>query len=125
MGVKNNELLPLYINTANLGWGVSDTNYLSISTIEALACGVPVILPNRQYIGMGKERFMTKVNKMTLPPQTGFLIDDDSKKVAGKLLELENNRKILMGMKRECQNFVKEYYGYDNAEKVYKRLYNC
>lgn len=112
-GELKNEDLPLYINASDICWGVCDTYYISINTIESLACGVPVIARN---IAMSVNK---KVSKRTLPPEVGFLVRPNSQEIAEKLISLNDDRAKLKKMSKECVKFVKDNYGYHNAEEVY------
>lgn len=113
-GSMRNEKLPVYINAADIAWGICDIYYFSISTIESLSCGVPVIASNIT------ASTRTKVNRKTLPPEVGFLVNPNAKEITRKLINLKNNRKLLKQMSSKCIKFAEDKYGYRNAEKICK-----
>lgn len=124
LGERKNSELPEFINAADLTWGICDINYVAINVIESLACGVPVIAPNRVDPVFGDIKYKLRVKNSTLPENVGFLINPNPQLIAQKLLWISKNKAILNSMLLNCRNFAKDVYGYKNPEKIYKIFKN-
>lgn len=121
-GPKENNLLPGYINAADICWGNSDLKYIALSCIEALSCGIPIILSNKLHIYFGQKRAKLTVTEKTVPKNVGFLVDPDPEVLATRLIALARERQSLKSMKGNCLKFIKSTYGYNNAQKVFNIL---
>lgn len=115
-----NEKLPVYINAADLVWGVCSVYYISLTLIESLACGVPVMAsenPSPVDVDWGR-----KVARETLSKEAGFLVEEDAVKAAKLLMRLVENRGMLTKMSPGCVNFYEQAYGGKNINRVMKIL---
>lgn len=119
----NNIYLPQYLNAADIVWGACSLSYLSLTLIEALACGKPIMasnIPVSHDITHGKT-----VYPKTIPLTIGFLIKENVKTVLLFLNQLDKNRGILNQKKGNCLRFYHQMYGRTNIERVMAIIYNA
>lgn len=118
----DNNKLPFYLNAADIAWGSCSINYISLTLIEALACGVPIMasdVPISLDINYGK-----KVDPKTIPSSIGFLVKENTKYVARLINTLANNREILERKREVCLRFYQQEYGEENIKKILKIVNN-
>jgi len=112
---KKNEELSNFINAADVCWGAASVNYLSLSAVESLACGVPVLVSEKAVpIDAGWGR---KVDKKTVG-KAGFIVKEDYDYMEKLLDRLIKERKKLEKKKRTCLEFYEKEYGEENIKKV-------
>lgn len=111
-----NEKLPLYINAADIVWGVCSVYYISLTLIEALACGVPVIAsrkPSPIDMNWGQ-----KVAPETIPKSVGFLVDENVSDITKLFRRMKQNRSVLQRMSGDCVRFYDRVYGKKNIKQI-------
>lgn len=111
-----NEELPLFINAADIVWGVCSVYYISLTLIEALACGVPIIASREPSpIDM---KWGSNVKPETLPRDIGFLVDESIIKVSRLFDRLSQRRNQLEAMRSACIHFYESVYGTKNINRI-------
>jgi L-malate glycosyltransferase len=89
----------------------SHSECLSMTLLEAMACGIPSIVTD---VGGNKEVIANGIN--------GFLIKNDYNELSEKIKLLKNNKKLREKMSKECMKKVKEFSikkMIEEYEKVY------
>jgi colanic acid/amylovoran biosynthesis glycosyltransferase len=85
-----------------------------LATLEAQACGLPVLAYNS-----GGVKYTIKENV------TGFLFDEfEIKKVVEKLLFLNENRIVIQEMSNNCFKFVKENFSQNVINEKWSKIYS-
>ena len=118
----DNELLPVYLNAADIVWGSCSVYYLTLTIIEALACAVPImasIIPSPLDAHLGN-----KVDPATLPDEIGFLLKENKKYLTRFFSHLIKNKRMLEKKKVSCLKFYQKEYGRSNIVNVMKIIYN-
>lgn len=119
--VGDDAQLALYYNASDaLVWGAIDIYYLGLVTMEALACGLPVVTSNKATNVEPKEE---KVDPHTLPKEVGFLIEPDHDGLKKMLVYLKANRELLMSMRPRCREFAERNFSKRNAAEVYYKVF--
>ena len=113
IGEIANEDAIYYFNAADaLIWGSVDADYIGRVTIEALACGLPVILPNEtEYFGTSQPV------RFELPNEIGR-ITANSEARGIKLLQDIKNEDIVFDPKA-CRTYALEKYGPANGDIIF------
>lgn len=113
-----NDQLPLYLSAADLAWGACSVYYMSLTQVEALACGIPVMSSNIP--APLDTKFAPKVHPATIPSSVGFLVKHDAGFVSRLLDRLSTQRDRLQKMKFACRRFYDLEYGRTNRERIWK-----
>ena len=117
--LEDEDQLAQYYNAADiLALGAIDGNRASLTAMEALACGLPVMVSNRPAARREGIRM-----QRTLPSGIGFLIDPDPKELKRKISYLKENRQLLGSMRVECCRFAEENFSECNIENVYQEIF--
>ena len=108
-GLVPNEELPMYLNAADVYVTTSLSDGTSLSLLEAMACGLPVVVPDlpayREWIENG-------VNGFIVPPR-------DPKAIADKLLALLQNGDLARQMGKRNLELARQKADWDrNFEKL-------
>ena len=118
VGTKDIKEIPFYLNASDiLLFGAVDEDYLGIVSISALACGLPIILPN-------KTAYHNKVKNVDFrfpSNKIGMIIDTDPKKFAKKINKIFKQGINNVFSRRECVKFFKANYNRDINGKI---IYN-
>lgn len=120
LGELENENIADYISISDLAWTVCDTSYLSLTGIESLACGIPIISCNISVASEKVERL--RVESSTLPSSIGYLVDENPFKISELLITLQRNKKSLHIKKKACVKFVHDKYGSKNGYNLYRYI---
>jgi len=115
LGPKKNFELVNYFNAADLLlWGSIDTHYVSITIMEALHCGLPVIAPitTTQDGKIGVEKY--KVRPETLPSEVGVLFEGNVESLINAIDEFFSKKFI----REEIKKYALKKYSEDNADLV-------
>jgi glycosyltransferase involved in cell wall biosynthesis len=117
--VDDERQLAQYYNAADiLALGAIDIDYASLTVMEALACGLPVVVSNRPAVR--REGIRCTRN---LPGHVGFMIDPEPGELKRMVSYLKQNRQLLGSMRLECRRFAEENFGESNIEKVYDEIF--
>lgn len=111
VGPVSNNTLPDYYNAADvLLWGSVDQDYFGRVTIEALGCGLPVIIPSKtEYFGR------LRPVKIDFPQgKVGYILDTNPEIVAKKITELSKSRKLSQ-LRNNCRKYALERFSEKNA----------
>ena len=100
-----------YVAKADLYMSTSITEGFSLTTVEALACGVPAVVTDSG-----------GVSDIIEPGKNGYICKHDAAELAGKAAALIENPDIFEEMKRKTVESAKKFDISNFAEK-YKRLY--
>lgn len=117
IGFISNDDLPFYLRTADVyvSTSLSDGGIAS-STIEAIACGVPVIISDS---GDNMKEFKDGENGFIFPVK-------DSKILAEKIIYLLKNENLKIKFRENGLKIIGEKYDYrkemGKAEKIYKEI---
>jgi glycosyltransferase involved in cell wall biosynthesis len=117
LGRKENgeELAEIY-NCADMFWGTADKDYVGRVVIEALSCGVPVILPDRlKLFGIENE-----VEADLLGPAISILVKPFHAEIESRLRNLAENPAIIRTMSEDCRKFALSFYSDRNAAIIEK-----
>lgn len=118
----DNQKIPLHINSSNLVIGATSKYYLSLTLIEAIACGVPIISSN---IPVSHDTTHGQITAPTTLPKTiGYLVDENISSVSKLILQLSKNPKELANKKIACLNFYQKTYGENNFNRIRNIIYN-
>ncbi|OGK26076.1 hypothetical protein A2954_02775 [Candidatus Roizmanbacteria bacterium RIFCSPLOWO2_01_FULL_37_12] len=118
----DNKMLPYYLNAADITWGVCSLSYLSLTAIESLACGKPIMASE---IPVSNDLTFAKyVDPETIPPEIGYLLKEEVKSALKLLNYLKNNRKILKQKEKYCLNHYSKIYGQNNIKRLKQIIYN-
>lgn len=111
----DNHKLPYYFNAADvLIFGSVDQDYYGRVTMEALSCGLPVILPRKtKYFGREVEISVDFPDR-----KIGWLIDAKPDKLMECLLEISKNRPILSPMRQPCRDYAIAHFSKKNADVI-------
>jgi glycosyltransferase involved in cell wall biosynthesis len=115
LGPKRRCELVDYYNAADLLlWGSIDAHYVSITIMEALHCGLPVIAPNTSTQGgkTGIKEFY--IRQDTLPPAVGMLFKGDVKSLV-KAIDDFFNKKF---DRKEIKKYALEKYSEKNVNLI-------
>ncbi len=115
LGPKKPFELTDYYNASDfLLWGSLDVYYVSITIMEALHCGLPVIAPAVSTQGGKEKNEKFAVDENTLPPEVGILIKTSGEKLTksiDNMLSKDFNRKII-------KEYALKKYSEKNADPV-------
>jgi glycosyltransferase involved in cell wall biosynthesis len=114
---KGFELSQIY-NCADILWGSADEDYVGRVTIEALSCGVPVMIPDRLKI-FGIER---RVSDDLLGPSVSIHVRDSAAEIEVQLRKLFENPIIAEEMSKRSREIALARYSQENA-KIIERSY--
>ncbi len=117
-----NDVLPKYLNSADIVWGPASVYYIGLSLIEALACGRPIIALNTPL--PADNDYGRLVDPKTLPERVGYLIEKNPRNFARLIEALSQKRGILEKKKNDCVDFYNNEYGKRNRRKVLEIIYN-
>ena len=116
------DLLPIYINAADIVWGACSIYYLSLTAVEALSCSTPIVASSTP---VSLDRLGDKkVDPATLPASIGYLVSEKDSSLKDLLVRLKNNREELENKQKNCLNFYHRVYGNHNKKKISRLLYN-
>jgi glycosyltransferase involved in cell wall biosynthesis len=114
MGRKEGPELSRIYNCADILWGTADEDYVGRVVIEALSCGIPVMLPDRLRV-FGIER---KVSSNLLGPSVSILVRPSPDEIENELRKLFENRSIIEAMSRRSRETALVSYSDDNATLI-------
>ena len=119
VGSVPNEDLKFYYSAADiLLLGSVDQDYYGRVTMEALSCGLPVILPNSTAY-FGKETMV----KIDFPQgEIGFMIPPESKSIASLINHLYNDSGVPEVMRNNARSYALEHFSEENAN-VFTNVY--
>jgi glycosyltransferase involved in cell wall biosynthesis len=116
MGRKDGRELSRIYNCADILWGTADEDYVGRVVIEALSCGIPVMIPDRLTV-FGIER---KVSSNILGPSVSILVKPFPEEIETELRKLSENRSIVEAMSRRSRETALTSYSDDNATVIEK-----
>lgn len=113
------KLRSIYRKTSVL-WSFADETYLGLPAIEALACGVPIIIPNIPALGTDKPN--SKIPRKLVPSEIGWLIDaKNEKKTLQLLIDIKHSYPRSINQKK-CREFCRVNYGKINIENTIESI---
>lgn len=110
--VANSELMHYYNACDILLFGSVDEDYYGRVTMEALSCGLPVILPDRTSY-FGKEK---KVNVNFPQGEIGYMVPPAAENTAPLLEQLNTDSTALSAMKESARLYALANFGEKNAQ---------
>jgi len=115
IGRVKNENLPLYYSAADvLVFGRVDRDYLERVCVEALFCGLPIIVP--------KQVTSFKVTKEVAPnalnPSIGVLIEPTSRALCEQLRFFRKHAEQLQLLASSCRKYAVEHFSEKNAKPI-------
>lgn len=117
LGRIENKNLPFYDNAADiLLLGSVDENYFGKVTMEAMSCGLPIIISDRSYY-FGRQK---KIDPNVLPHNCGFIVPLDPPKIAEEIKKISSNMNKLKSFRSSCRKFALANFSEKNAEIILK-----
>jgi glycosyltransferase involved in cell wall biosynthesis len=111
-----NEILEYYHNS-KVFIMTSEYEGLPMSMIEALACGIPVIMPN-----------LSNISDVVINGYNGLLVEPlDVNRFAQSMYELYSIKELYESLSEGANNFTNEYkfeYSYENIQNEWNRLFS-
>lgn len=120
-GSVDNEKLTLYYNSADiLLFGSVDQDYYGRVTMEALSCGLPVILPlSTKYFGIERKVTINFPNG-----EIGFFVEPDSFILSKKILDTCDSKSNLSVMSDKARIYALKYFSESNGN-IFLKTYNA
>lgn len=116
--IRDREDLKRILTVSDLVWSFGDETYLAKPAIESLACGTPVIVPDRPAVS---EKFENaKIPKTLIPDSVGWIVDADSPQRIAAIIGKAKVEKLTDKMRRNCVLYAKERHSYRNVLKAIK-----
>jgi len=109
---------------ADLVWSYGDTTYLARPAIEALASGVPVLIPDIPAVSRKITR-MVRIRHDLIPKDVGWIVDAYDIESASKLILRIKREKVDKTMRAKCRNYARKEHSMRNIEvitNVFNRL---
>jgi len=111
-GMVNNKELPKYYNASDIGiW----PGNLSNAIIEAMSCGLPIILPKEISKGQTSSHLLKNDNGLDFKRGS-------SKDLASQILELLSCKEKLNSMGKNSRKLVEKEYSWENITKDFLRF---
>ncbi|MCK4781683.1 glycosyltransferase [Candidatus Parcubacteria bacterium] len=117
--ITNRERLRDLYQSSDLLWAFADETYLAIPALEALACGTPILVPEKSAI-LEKAQDGIKINHNLVPSEIGWIIDTDNLDSIINLIFKIKSKGISMKIKQGCRRYAQEKYSEKNLEKTVK-----
>lgn len=111
-GFLENTAIPLSVTDIYTHISLQDT--LSISTLEAMSMGKPVIATN---IG--------GIPELIIDGENGILVEPEPKKVAQKIIELYGNKERRDILGESARKTAEEQFNWDDIAQEFINLYKC
>lgn len=118
--IKDKAKLREYYSIVNITFGYADKTYLARPAIESLACGTPIIIPDKPAV---LERMTNgHINKDLVPGEIGWLVSpvDLSKTVS--LLKRHSTKEVLKRMRVAAQKYAKKHYSSKNIQPAFSAI---
>jgi len=110
---KREELKKVYKDSDVL-WSFADETYLGMPAVEALACGIPIIVPI--YAAIQGNRKL--IERGLVPNGVGWLVDTNKiDEITALLTQIQQNG-IPDTMKKDCLIYAKERYSSSNVDST-------
>ena len=121
LGPKRNfELVDCYNAADILLWGSIDTSYVSITIMEALHCGLPILAPRGTTNVSKKEIKKFEVKNEVIPDFLGLLFKSSAKELAEAIKKFTN----LNFDRIRINQYATERYSDRNAERIFEEFYS-
>lgn len=115
------KLRDLY-QAADIVWSYADETYLAKPAVEALASGVPILIPDRPAILAKAERRAT-IDPKLVPDGIGWIVDsEDAKSVAQLLIALGRDRDRLARMRPDCRAYARRHYSSETGDVAVRAI---
>lgn len=102
-------------------WSYADETYLSLPATEALASGLPLIIP--KYPGMHqKSNKKFKITEKIVPKKIGWLIDTNNTNEVYVLIKKLQKNGISSKMRLDCIDYAKKKYSSSNLSMTIDRI---
>lgn len=114
--IKDDKDVRNYIVAADLVWSFADETYLALPAIEALACGTPIIVPDRPAVSekWGK----AKIPLELIPKPVGWIVEsEETGKIVELIKKLVGNRNVVAKMRSDCLEEAVDHHSFKNVQK--------
>jgi glycosyltransferase involved in cell wall biosynthesis len=114
---KADELASIY-SAADLYWGDLDVDYLSRVSIEAFACGIPVLAPSRiNSLGVTRE-VKRDVFSTALSEGLLTLVEPKPEALAQAIRQFRHRQQDATSLSAQCRHYAMTYHGEGNAHII-------
>jgi glycosyltransferase involved in cell wall biosynthesis len=108
-------------DNSDILWSYADETYLSLPATEALASGLPLIIP--KYPGMHqKSNKKFTISEKIVPKKIGWLIDPENTSECLRLIKKLQKNGISLKMRLDCIEYAKKNYSSSNLSETIDRI---
>ena len=119
--IYDREVLSKLYACADVLWSYADETYIAKPAIEALASGVPIIIPN-MVAAYCKEKQNLRVKNDLIPEDIGWIIDiNDIDGIESLIISLKDNG-INADRKSNCIKYARKKHGKENNEIIERKF---
>jgi glycosyltransferase involved in cell wall biosynthesis len=106
--------------SVDIVWTPADTTYLSRPGIEALASGIPVVVPDVvPYLGADST---TRIPRSLVQPGCGWIVDGDDDTEVKDLLRSLNSTPPSVETHERCRRYAESHHSVSNIDEITSRL---
>jgi glycosyltransferase involved in cell wall biosynthesis len=99
---------------ADVVWAIGDTTYLTRPGVEALAAGVPIIVPNIPGSLLKFNRNIVIAPDL-IPEEVGWIVDTtDIGSISNLIIQIKRARTVNNSMRDKCQDYARKEYSRKN-----------
>ena len=111
--VESRESLRKVITVSDLVWSFGDETYLARPAIEALACGTPIMVPDRPAI---PEKFgKATIPHGLIPESVGWIINTDNLEMVAHAINRIRLTHKARDMRKSCSSYAARHYSFKNV----------
>lgn len=119
--ISDRKQLSEYYMKADLVWSYADETYLALPAVEALACGIPVIVPDAAVVPSNSRKGI-KINKDLVPEGIGWIVNAHNTQAAVKLLNQLAENRIYIQLRQYCRQYALKKYSRQNIINTYNKI---
>lgn len=115
--LKERTKLKEYYIAADLVWGYADETYLARPTIESLACGTPIIVPNIPAV-LKKAEQGIRIPRDLVSEEIGWMVSpDDVSSIVNTIRSVKSGNLAHQDMRKKCAKYAIKHHGDANLIK--------
>ncbi len=118
--IKDRLMLKKLYEGTDILWTYADVTYLALPAIEALACGVPIMVTDKSVVP--NKKLINKVNKKLVPKEIGWLIDANKKDDILRIMEKIAENPSPYSMKENCRRYAMKKYSKFNLHSSISKI---
>lgn len=118
------ELAKVYVSS-DISFSCADETYLARNGIESLACGTPIVQPNKPSITLKKVFDPTVVDPTLVPKEIGFYVKMEEVNSFYNLIVFLSENPDKLPNRDFIKRYAKKYYSIKNIKKTVKYIKFC